>query len=249
MDGPLTGRVALVTGASRGIGRTVALALAAAGADLLVGYHVDATAAARVVDAVRAAGQRGAAAGGDLADPVACRQLVATCRTVLGPPDILVNNVGEFTWKPTADHSDEEFARILATTAGATFCCSLAVLPDMRRRGWGRIINVGAAGADRAAGFAGMGPHMAGKAAVVSLTRTLAVEEGPHGVTVNAVLPGIVTDRDRSRAEAQGHRDRRIPLGRPGTSQDVADLVVFLCRPEASFITGAAIPVSGGWMI
>src|SRR5690606_14128556 len=120
-------------------------------------------------------------------------------------------------------------------------------LPYMRQQRWGRIINVGAAGAERASGFREMGPHMAGKAAVVSLTRTLAVEEGPYGVTCNVVSPGIVDDRELPRSIAVQRHDALAPVGRPGTSADIADAVLYLASPRASFVNGACIVVSGGW--
>lgn len=246
---PLAGKVALVTGSSRGIGRYIALGLAEDGADVAVNYKAAAGAAEEVAARIRAAGRRAITVGADNTDRDAVRAMVARVAAELGGVDILVNNVGEFAYKLTREHSDADFERIIAGTIKATYYASLAALEHMRPRRWGRIINLGAAGAERAAGFQRMGPHMAGKSAVLSLTRTLAMEEGPFGVTVNAVCPGIVADRDLTREQAERMHDPENPTGRPGTSFDVADAVRFLARPASGFINGAAIVVSGGWEI
>lgn len=246
-DRDLAGKVALVTASSGGIGRAIALALARAGADVAVNYHRHAAAGEAVAEDIRRLGVRAACIGADGTQRDQLRALVAGAQQQLGTVDILVNNLGEFAYKPTADHSDEEFERIIAGTVGATFYATLAVLPGMRARGWGRVINLGASGAEHALGSRREGPHLAGKAAVVSLTRTLALEEGRRGITFNVVCPGIVNDRGLSRAEAEHRRDRDSPVGRPGTSEDIADAVRFLARPGSSFINGATLEVTGGW--
>lgn len=245
----LRGRVALVTGASRGLGRHIAVALARAGADVAITYLNNAAAAAAVVAAVEGAGRRGLAIQADGADADACRRAVAETVSVFGRIDIVVNNVGEFAWKPVHEHSWDEFDRIIRGTAGTTFYTSLAALPHMRAQRWGRIVNIGAAGAERAAGMKRAGPHLAGKSAVLSLTRTLALEEGPHGITANAVIPGVIHDRDRSRAEALRTPDTGNPTGHAGSFEDIADAVLFLVSPRAGFVNGAAIAVTGGWRV
>lgn len=245
----LRGRVALVTGASRGLGRHIAIALARAGADVAITYRQNAAAAAETTAAIAAAGRRALAIEADGADADACQRAVAETVGALGRIDIVVNNVGEFAWKPTRDHSWDEFDRIVMGTAGATFYTSMAALPHMREQRWGRIVNIGAAGAERAAGMKRAGPHLAGKSAVLSLTRTLALEEGPHGITANAVCPGVIHDRDRPRAEAVQTPDSGNPTGHAGSFEDIADAVLFLVSPRAGFVNGAAIAVTGGWRV
>lgn len=244
----LRGRCALVTGSSRGIGRHIVIGLARAGADAAVHYRYDRAAAERTAEAVRQSGARAVIVQGDLTRAAECRRVVDAAAAALGGLDILVNNVGEFAYKPTVEHTASDFERIIAGTVGATFHCTLAALPYMRRRGWGRVVNLGAAAAERAAGRANVGPHLAGKAAVVSLTRTLAREEAGYGVTFNVVNPGVVDDRELTREEAVKMRDDQAPVGRPGTSQDVVDAVLFLASPRASFVNGAVLAVTGGWL-
>ena len=243
----LAGRVALVTASSGGIGRVIALTLARAGADVAVNYHAHAEAGDAVAAEAEALGVRSAAFGADGAKADEVRAMVAAVEARLGRVDVLVNNVGEFAYKPAARHSDADFARIIDGTIGATFYTTMAVLPGMRKRRWGRVVSIGASGAGQALGSRNEGPHLAGKAAVVSLTRTLALEEGRRGITFNVVCPGIVNDRRLSRAEAEGMQDKDSPVGRPGTSEDIADAVRFLARPSSSFINGAVLDVTGGW--
>lgn len=245
----LAGRAALVTGSSGGLGRRTALALAEAGADVAVTFRTNEAGAREVAAQIEEMGRRSLTLGGDVVDPQVCRRLVAETVDGLGSIDILVNNVGEYAYKLAAEHTDEEFERIIAGTIGCTYYCTMAALPHMRRRRWGRVINLGAAGAARAGGRRKMGPHLAGKSAVISLTRTLAMEEAGAGITFNAVDPGVIEDRELRRSEAEGIPDAKAPVGRPGTADDIASAVLFLASPEASFVNGAVIEVTGGWGI
>ncbi len=246
-DRELAGRVALVTGSSGGIGRVIALTLARAGADVAVNHHTHPDAGHAVAAEAQALGVRAAAFGGDGGKADDVRAMVAAVEERLGRIDVLVNNVGEFAFKPTARHTDADFERIIGGTVGAMFYATMAVLPGMRKRRWGRVISIGASGAEHALGSRNEGPHLAGKSAVVSLTRSLALEEGRRGITFNVVCPGIINDRRLTRQEAQGMRDPASPVGRPGTSEDIADAVRVLARPASSFINGAALEVTGGW--
>ena len=246
-QGGLRGCRALVTGSSSGIGRHIGLALARAGVDVAFNYRSHREAAEEAASAARGLGVRGLALGADCANPEQVRELVAQTALQLGGMEILVNNVGEFAYKRLRAHRPAEFERIIAGTVGATFHATIAALPHMRRVGFGRVVNLGAAGAEQAMGGRREGPHLAGKAAVVSLTRSFALEEAGYGVTFNVVCPGIVDDRELTRDEAVLRQDRAAPVGRPGTSEDVVDAVLFLCRRESSFINGAVIAVTGGW--
>lgn len=243
----LRGLRALVTGSATGIGRQAALALARLGVHVAFNYKSSRVAAEAAADQARALGVTSVALEADCADPAQARAIVDAAADALGGLEILVNNVGEFTWKPLRDHGAAEFERVIAGTVGATFHATIAALPHMRRAGFGRVVNLGAAGADSAIGGRNEGPHMAGKAGVVSLTRSFAIEEARGGITFNVVNPGIIEERDMPRAAAVGRRDDSNPVGRPGTGEDVVDAILFLCRPESSFINGASITVSGGF--
>lgn len=247
MERILAGKRALVTGAASGIGAAIAVALARAGADVAVNYRTRAAEAAEVVEMISALGSQAVMLPADVCQPSACERLVADTVTQLGGIEILVNNVGVFSYKKTRDHSPQEFERILAGTVGATFYCSLAALKHMRKAGYGRIVNLGAQGAERAAARVNIGPHMAGKAGVVALSRCLAMEEAPFGVTVNVVCPGYIKDVELSRSQALTMADDTAPVRRPGTSEDVADAVLYLVSPQASYVNGAVIGVNGGW--
>lgn len=244
----LEGRRALVTGSSRGIGRHIAIGLARAGADVAVHCVRDRAAAEDAAAEVRRAGRKAFVVQGDATRSEDCARVVREAANGLGGLEILINNVGVFAYKPVREHSASEFEQIIAGTVGATFHCTMAALRWMREAGWGRVVNIGAAAAERAGGRAQIGPHLAGKAAVVSLTRTLAREEAGYGVTFNVVNPGVVADRDLSRSEALKLPDRDTPVGRPGTSEDIVDAVLYLCSPRASFVNGAVLLVSGGWL-
>ncbi len=247
----LRGCRALVTGSSGGIGRHIGLTLARAGVHVAFNYRTHSEAAQAAVAEARAAGVEACAFEADCADWRQSRRLVALAADALGGLEILVNNVGEFAFKRLRAHTPEEFERIIAGTAGTTFHTTMAALPHLRRAGFGRVVNLGAAGADTAMGGRREGPHMAGKAGVISLTRSFALEEArttaAGGITFNAVSPGIVEEREISRETALARADPDNPMHRPGTSEDIADAVLFLCRRESSWINGAVIAVTGGW--
>ena len=247
MERILAGKKALVTGAASGIGAAIAIALAQAGADVAVNYRISAHQAAAVADHIVALGSKAVVLQADVCRPPECERLVAETVAQLGGIDILINNVGTFAYKKTRDHAAQEFEQIIAGTLGATFYCSLAALNHMRQAGFGRIVNLGAQGAERAAARVNIGPHMAGKAGVVALSRCLALEEAPFGVTVNVVCPGYIKDVTLRRCAALTMVDDTAAVRRPGTSEDVADAVLYLVSPQASYVNGAVIGVNGGW--
>jgi NAD(P)-dependent dehydrogenase (short-subunit alcohol dehydrogenase family) len=243
VDLDLTGRVAVVTGASRGIGRATALALAAHGAKVAVHYCTHQAKAAAVADEI---GASALLVQGDLREAAACARVIHTAADALGPVDILVNNAGEMTDGPVETMSDAEWERSLALNLTAAFRTSRASIPMMRGRKWGRIINV-----STQAIYTGSKNHahyVAAKAGLMGLTFSLAKEVGEAGITVNLVAPGrILTDL---LLERSGGREvewmAQTPLRRFGTPEEIASTIVFLASNAAAYITGATIHVNGG---
>ena len=242
-------RVALVTGASRGIGKEIALTLGRAGIRVAVSYHTSRQAAHRVVSTLQSLGSEGLAIPTDVTDPERVQELVSKVVRQFGRLDILVNNVGEFKWKTVMDSTAEEWQEMLASNLYSVFHTSKAALLIMRGQRWGRVINLGAVGAERAFGQAKISAYSAAKAGMVALSRSLALEEARHGITVNVVNPPIIDDSELSLEEAERVADARFPAGRPPTGRDVAEAVKFFASEEASFITGQVLNVSGGWML
>ena len=241
--GDLQGRVALVTGAGRRIGRGVALALAAQGAQVVVHYRSRQEEAAAVVREIAAAGGRAFAAPAELRDPAAVEAMVGTVAARAGSLDILVNNVGTFLVKSIAEVTPAEWEQSLAATVTVTFLACRAALPGMVERGYGRIVNFADAGADHLRAAPNITPYLIGKTGVLILTKSLAAAYARHGITVNAVSPGIV---DNSVTKPPG-AEEAIPAGRFATIDDITNAVLFLLRDASSYITGANLKVGGGW--
>ena len=242
----LAGRVALVTGGSRGIGRATCLALAARGAAVLVHYHASQAAAGEVVAAIQARGGRAVAIAADLLEPDAGARLVAAAQKSLGPVDILVNNAGEFSRAAVAELPDALWERTLALNLTSPFRCARACIPPMLARGWGRIVNVSSQAAYT--GSANHAHYAAAKAGLLGFSFSLAKELGPAGITVNAVMPGrIATDMlAGDLPERRAEWLRQTPLGRLGTPEEVAAAIAFLASGAAGYITGAVLQVGGG---
>lgn len=245
----LKNRVALVTGASRGIGKEIALTLGRAAARVAVGYRTNKMGAQRVVNALRALGTEGWAVQTDVTDPARTRDLMDGLVRHFGRLDILVNSVGDFEWKPVLESTLEEWHAVIASNLFSVFYTSKYALPTMRHQHWGRIINLGAVGAERAFGQAKISAYSAAKAGIVAFSRSLALEEARYGITVNVVNPSVIDDKELSLEEAQRVADARFPVGRPATAQDVAEAVKFFASEEAAFVTGQVLNVSGGWML
>lgn len=245
----LENRVVLVTGASRGIGKGIALALAAAGARIILAYRANRSAAQSAMKQIQARGADVLAVQADVTVPEKAQALVEAGIERFGRIDALINNVGEFGWKPVAETTVEEWKSLIASNLFSVFYMCRQVLPYMRRQRWGRIVNMGSVGADRAFGQGKLSAYSAAKAAVVAFTRSLAIEEARHGITVNVVSPSIMDDKEMTVAEAQRVRDPRFPIGRPATIEDIAAAVRFFVSEESSYITGQVLTVSGGWML
>lgn len=236
----LTDRVALVTGGSRGIGRAVALALADAGAAVAVNYRERADDARAVVDAIRTAGGRAMAIGADVSRSAEVSAMVAAVTRELGPVDVLVNNAGLAIMRGVDDLTEEEFDRTIAVNLKSAFLCTQTVLPAMRTRKWGRIVNI-SSGAARGAG--GVGVHYnASKAGMEGLTRGYAARLVKDGITVNAVAPSLI-ETDMVKAGLASAASR-IPLGRFGTVEECAQAVLMVIGN--AYMTGQTVPLSGG---
>lgn len=245
----LAHRTVLITGAGRGLGKGIALALAAEPMRIALCYRGNRAAAERTARAIQKHGAEALVLQADVTVPAQVQKLVASTVKHFGRLDVLVNNVGEFGWKPVGDSTPAEWEQVFASNLFSAFYMSREVLPVMRKQHWGRIVNLGAVGAERAFGQAKISAYAAAKAALVAFTRSLAIEEARFGITVNVVNPANVDDQELSREEADRIRDTRFPIGRPPTAEDVAAAVKFFISDEAAYTTGQVISVSGGWML
>jgi 3-oxoacyl-[acyl-carrier protein] reductase len=246
---PLRDRVALVTGGSRGIGRGIALRLAENGARIAIAYRSNKAAAQESLRQMQRAGADCVAVETDISEPARAEQLIKTVGDRFGRLDILVNNVGHFGWGTLSESTVEDWQEIFDSNVRTVFYMCRAALPLMRKGRWGRIINLGAVGAERAFGQAKISAYAAAKAAVVAMSRSLALEEAKNAITVNVVNPSNIDEKALSLEEARKLRDARYPIGRPPTVEDVSAAVAFFASAEAEYVTGQVVNVSGGWML
>jgi 2-deoxy-D-gluconate 3-dehydrogenase len=247
----LTGRVALVTGGNGGIGLGMARGLAEAGAAIAIAGRNQVKSEAAAAELAKL-GAKTAVLSADVADDAQCRRLVEETVASFGRLDILVNNAGINVRKPAQELSTAEWKEVLDTNLTSAFVCSQAAYPVMKQAGGGKIINIGSMMSLFGAGFAAA--YGASKGGVVQLTKALAAGWARDNIQVNAVLPGwIETDLTRSaRQEVRGLNAMvlmRTPSGRWGVPADLAGIAVFLASPASDFVTGAAIPVDGGYSV
>lgn len=249
--GRLGGRVALVTGASRGFGRAIALAYAREGARVVVNYFSSPREADEVVAEAQGLGAEAFAIRGDVAQEGDARSLISGTVERFGQLDILVNNAGIMVRGPLLEVPADGYRRMLDINVTGTIQCARHALPVMIPRRYGRIINLSTQLAQRAVGGGGFAAYAATKGAVESLTRALASEVGCHGITVNAIAPGgIETDmsKDVMTPEYKTRRLAELPLRRFGGVEDVAYCAVILAAEEAGYLTGQILHPSGGWV-
>src|SRR5690606_33189305 len=241
----LTGQVALVTGASRGIGKAIAMALGKAGATV-VGTATTEAGATAIGEYLQAANIKGRGAALNVNDPDAVTQLLAAIEGEHGGVSILVNNAGITQDNLAMRMKDEEWDAVIDTNLKAVFRLSRAVLRGMMKARAGRIINI--TSVVGAGGNPGQANYAAAKAGVAGMARSLAQEIGSRGITVNCVAPGFI-DTDMTKALPEAQREallNRIPLGRLGRPEDIAAAVVYLASPGAAYVTGATLHVNGG---
>lgn len=245
----LEGEIALVTGASRGIGQAIALALGRAGA-VVGGTATTEAGAERISETLAANGCEGAGLVLDVSDPLSVDSLMERMRSDLGEPSILVNNAGITRDNLLMRMKESEWNTIVDTNLGSVYRMSKACLRAMTKARKGRIINIASVVA--VMGNAGQANYAAAKAGMIGFSKSLAREVGSRGITVNCVAPGLI-DTDMTRALDEAHQQQilaGIPLGRWGSVEEVAATVVFLASPGAAYITGETLHVNGGmWMV
>ena len=238
----LNNRIALVTGGSRGIGRAIALSLANVGVGVAVNYRERAEEAASVVEGIHQSGGKAVAVGADVSVASSVQSMVSAIEEQLGPIDILVNNACIAPMCGIDDITEGDFDRTIAVNLKSAFLCTQAVLPGMRARRWGRLINISSIGARIGSGSISVA-YAAAKAGLEGLTRGYALRLAPEGVTVNTVAPGLI-DTEMGQPLIEAGVAARIPVGRVGTGDDIAQVVLLLVQD--SYITGQTIAVNGG---
>jgi 2-hydroxycyclohexanecarboxyl-CoA dehydrogenase len=242
-------RVAVVTGGASGMGEATCHELGRSGHKIAV-FDVNAEAAQRVTDKLRAEGVTALAVAGDVSDRAAVDDAYAKVRSELGPIGILVTSAGLFGFSPFEEISLESWTRIIDVNLTGTFHCCQAALPDMVAAGWGRIVMISSSSAQRGSPFAAH--YAASKGALITLTKSLAREYAQRGITVNNIPPSGIETPMQHRGQAAGFLKSNeeiaanIPVGHLGTGADIAAAVAFLCSEQAAFITGQTLGVNGG---
>jgi 3-oxoacyl-[acyl-carrier protein] reductase len=247
----LEGKTAIVTGSRRGIGRAIALALAKEGANVTVS-DVNQEDCQKVVSEIEKMGRKGLAVQCDVTSTPEVEALVKKTVEKFGKLDILVNNAGIISYKPFLELTDEDWDRTLGVNLKGQFLCARAAAREMIKNKWGRIVNIASISSGGCGiAFPLIAHYTASKGGVMALTEALALELTAKGINVNAICPGAVDTDMTKGAKESGQLEPlllRIPKGRLGKPEEIANLAVFLASEEASYITGAAIVVDGGWL-
>lgn len=245
----LEGKSALVTGASRGLGQRIAIALAEAGADVACHSRAEGG-AAEAIEAVTALGRKAASVVGDMAEKDAPKQVAAAALAELGKIDILINNAGMIRRSPAVEYSEEDWSTVVEVNLSSVFRLSQAVGRHMVERGSGKIVNIASLLSFQ--GGITVPAYTASKSGVAGLTKALANEWAKHGVNVNAIAPGYMETDNTSALRADETRNRqimeRIPAGRWGDADDLSGAVVFLSSAASDYVQGHVMVVDGGWM-
>ncbi len=248
----LKGQVALITGASSGIGRATAEAMAREGACVGVNYLKNQKGAEEAVEAVRKAGGEALAVRADVTRRAEVQALVEAVRKQWGRIDILVNNAGDLVARRTlVDMTEEYWDQLMDLNLKSAYLCTQAVWKEMAERKSGCIINVTSIAA-RNGGGVGVAAYSAAKGGLISYTKALAKELGPQGIRVNAISPGVISTPYHERyssAELMARMVSTIPQGRPGTSEEIADVILFLASPGARYMLGETVEVNGGMLM
>ena len=246
----MAGKVALVTGAAAGIGAACSVRLAQDG--IAVGVlDLDEARCAETVSAIEAAGGTAVALGADVSDRSQVREAVTKLRAALGPVSIVVNNAGVTDFTPFEDVTEDLFNRVYSINVLGPIMVTQEVLPDMKAAGWGRVVNISSSSAQT--GAMSMAVYSSSKGAVITLTRTLAQELGPHGITVNNIPPGsvmgtIMSEANRPRMNVDALA-ASLPARRVGEPADIANACAWLCNEASSYVTGQTIGVNGGRVV
>lgn len=246
----LKGKVVLVTGSACGLGAHLVRAAALRRARVVINCRSNQRRADALGQEIQKHGGEALVCRADVTEYDQARGLVEETLRAFGRIDVLVNAVGAFGWKPVADTGPDEWRGLMASNLDSVYQMSRLVLPSMRRNHWGRIVNLGAVGAERSEGQPKVAAYSAAKAAVVAFSKALALEEARSGITVNVVSPGVLADGDDGRASVENaYAEDRIPVGRSGGPDDLVRSVFFFCSPAADFLTGQVLAVAGGWRL
>jgi 3-oxoacyl-[acyl-carrier protein] reductase len=235
-------KIALVTGSSRGIGRDVAFRLAETVDGVAVHYFSRREAALGVVETIKQKGKRSAAFRADLSSEKSVNLLIQRVQDRFGHLDILINNFGPILVRPWKKVTAKEWERVYRNNLLSALFCMRAVLPGMRRRRWGRIVNLGYSRVEQLTAFTTITPYAIAKTGLLLLTKTVAKTEAPLGITVNMVSPGLMEGGVLP-------KDDQVPVGRLGKYDDVSSALLFLVSEDASFVTGTNLIVAGGWKL
>jgi len=251
IDG-LRGKVLLATGSGRGIGAQLVRTAARGGARIVINCRNNQHGAEALGQELRRSGAEAVVVRANVADPPQARCVVEEALRAFGQVDVVVNTVGEFLWKPVAEMDPTEWRAVMASNLDSVYHMCHAVLPHMREQRWGRIVNLGAVGAERTLGQPQVSAYSAAKAGVIAFSKALALEEARNGITVNVVSPGAWTDSEDAARRGEGAPSPlgdRVPVGRSGAPEDVVRAILFFASPQADFVTGQVLAVAGGWRL